>query len=44
MSRFKRKKREYFRSGMALLGEKKVFNKTVFDQTISASGTPKEKF
>lgn len=44
MSRFKKKKRAYFRSGLALLGEKKVFNKTYFDQSISASATPKEKY
>lgn len=44
MSRFKRKKRAYFRSGLSLLGEKKVFSKNVFDQSLPKTAKPKEEF
>lgn len=40
MSRFKKRKRAYFRSGLALLGEKKVYDKVYYDQTLTKSANP----
>lgn len=37
MSKFKAKKRAFFKSGLALCGEKKVYEKTYFDQSLSAA-------
>lgn len=44
MSRFKAKKRSFFKSGLALIGEKKVYHKTYFDQPVVVAVTPKQKF
>lgn len=44
MSKFKAKKKSFFRSGLALVGEKKVFNVNEYDKTITKSSKPGEEF